>query len=106
MPTEWKDFDPQLATDDVASFKSLEAVFSNVLNIAVTIAGLILFIMLLIGGFNYLTSGGDPEKLKKAGATIGHALLGFILLIASWFIIKLLSQFTGVDLTTFEIPGP
>jgi len=83
----------------------LETVFSNVLNIAVTLAGLILFIMLLVGGFNYLTSGGDPEKVKKASGTIANALVGFILLISSWFIIRLLSQFTGVDLTTFEIPG-
>lgn len=88
-----------------AAFKDLEVVFSNTLNIAIALAGIVLFVMLIIGGLGYLTSAGDPEKVKKAGGTITWAILGFVLLIASWFILKLLGQFTGVDLTQFEIPG-
>ena len=101
MPKEWETFEDT----GVATFKSLETVFSNILNIAITIAGLVLFIMLLAGGFGYLTSGGDPEKVKKASSTLTNALMGFVLLIASWFILKLISEFTGVDLSTFEIPS-
>ncbi|HUW21523.1 MAG TPA: pilin [Candidatus Bathyarchaeia archaeon] len=89
----------------VATFKSLEFVFRRILNIAFTLAGVVLFVMLLVGGFGYLTSSGDPDKAKKAGATITSAIVGFVLLILSWFILRLLSQFTGVDLTKFEIPG-
>ena len=88
-----------------AVFKDLEVVFSNTLNIAVALAGIVLFIMLIIGGLGYLTSTGDPEKVKKSGAILTWAIVGFVLLIASWFILKLLSQFTGIDLTQFEIPG-
>ena len=88
-----------------ATFKDLEVIFSNTLNIAVALAGILLFIMLVVGGFSYLTSTGDPEKVKKAGGILTWAIVGFVLLIASWFILRLLSQFTGIDLTKFEIPG-
>jgi len=100
MPKDWEHLQ-----DDVATFKSLETVFSNILNIAIRLAGIILFVMLVAGGFNYLTSGGNPERAKKASGTITWAVAGFILLIASWFILRFLGQFTGVDLTQFELPG-
>ncbi len=89
----------------VAQLKSLEVIFSRILNIAVALAGVVFFVMLIIGGFGYLTSGGDPEKAKKASATLTWAVAGLILLIASWFILNFLAQFTGIDLTKFEIPG-
>ncbi len=91
--------------DEPAQFKDLEVVFANILNVALVLAGLVLFVMLMLGGINYLTSGGDPEKAKKAQGTLTWAIVGFILLIASWFILRFLSQFTGIDLTKFEIPG-
>lgn len=102
MPKEWEHLDPE---SGVPTLQSLETIFSNTLNIVITLAGVILFIMLIAGGFNYLTSGGDPEKNKKASGTLTWAIIGLILLIVSWFILRLLSEFTGIDLTKFEIPG-
>lgn len=102
---EWQDVPGAIEEGDVATFKALEVIFANVLNIAVVLAGLVLFVMLLLGGFNFLSSGGDPEKVKKAGGLISSAVLGFVLLIASWFILRFIGQFTGVDLTKFEIFG-
>lgn len=92
-------------TEQPATLKDLEVVFSNILNIVFTLGGLVLFVLLLAGGIGFLTSGGNPEKVKKAGATLTSALIGFILLIGSWFILRLIGQFTGLDLTNFEIPG-
>lgn len=102
MPKEWEHLDPE---SGVPTLKSLETIFSNIFNIAITLAGLVLFIMLIIGGFSYLTSGGDPEKNKKAASTLTWAIIGLVLLIASWFILRFLSEFTGIDLTKFELPG-
>lgn len=90
--------------ENVAQISDLEIIFQNLLNVVMVLAGLVFFVMLLAGGLNYLTSGGDPEKVKKAGGTISNALMGFVLLIASWFILRFISQFSGVDLTIFELP--
>lgn len=91
--------------EGVATFKAIEVIFSNLLNVIVVLLGFVLFVMLLIAGLNYLTSEGDPEKVKKAGATLTWALTGFILLFLSWFIIRIISSFTGINLMEFEIPG-
>ena len=41
------------SAEEPASFRDLEVVFSNTLNIAVVLAGIVLFIMLVVGGFSY-----------------------------------------------------
>jgi hypothetical protein len=88
---------------DVAQLQSLEFIFQRILNVVVSLAGLTLFVMFLVGGISWLTAGGDPEKAKKAQGTLTWAVTGFILLLASWFILRLISQFTGVDLTLFKL---
>jgi len=90
----------------VATFKALETIFSNILNIALTLGGIVVFVMLIIGGLNFLLSGGDPEKVKKSGQTLTWAIAGLFILVGIWFIFQLIEQFTGVTVTEFEVPGP
>lgn len=91
---------------DPALLQDLEAIFENILQIAVQLAGLAVFVMLLIGGFKWLTSGGNPEEKAKAKATITWAIFGFVVLLLGWFILRFIAEFTGVpEILKFEIPG-
>ena len=87
----------------VHEIKDLVSIVENIISIAIRLAGVAAFIMLIIGGFKYLTSGGDPKAAESARKTITYAILGLVLIIAAWFILKFLSEFTGVDLTEFKI---
>ena len=89
--------------EDPARIKDLEVVFRNVLNIVVRFAGVAAFIMIIIGGFQYLTAGGDPKKAESAKNTLTYAILGLALIIISWFILKFIQEFTGVEVTIFKI---
>lgn len=93
------------AVGNVATIQGFECIFIRILNIATSLAGLAVFIMLLIGGFKYLTSGGDPKKAQSAKDTLSHAILGLVLIIAAWFILRFIEEFTGVKVTIFKIPG-
>lgn len=75
----------------------LEAIFENVLNIAIGIAGVALFIMLIVGGFKYITSGGDSKAAASAQQTITWAILGLALLASAYLILRLIANFTGVQ---------
>jgi cytochrome bd-type quinol oxidase subunit 2 len=86
-----------------ASIMDLENVFRLILNVVTRLAGIAVFIMLIAGAFMYLTAGGEKEKLAKATKTITFAVIGTALLIGSWFILRLLEQFTGLDLLTFSL---
>lgn len=88
-----------------ATFKALEVIFSNILSVIMALAGFAAFIMLLLGGFRYLTSGGDPKATAQAKGTLTWAIMGLLLLIGAWFILRFIYEFTGAQVTHFEIPG-
>jgi hypothetical protein len=48
------------------------------------------------GGFDYVTSQGAPEKLKSANAKITAGVIGFVILVLSFLITRVLSYIFGV----------
>lgn len=82
----------------------LEGVFTSLISALLALGGVVLFIMLLTGGFKFLTSGGDPKAVEGAKKTMTTAIAGIVLLAASYLILKILSDITGViDITEFNI---
>jgi len=94
---------PPYQEGKVATLKGLELIFKKILNYTVELAVVIVFIFLIIGGFRYLTSGGDPKATEAAKNTLTYAILGIVLLIGIWFILNFIKIFTGIDVTTFTI---
>jgi len=97
--------DPWTTTaDEPARLKDLEIIFKNILTLVVPLAGTAIFVMILIGGFQFLTAGDNPEQVKKAKGTLTAAILGLFLLVAVWFIFLIIQKFTGVTVTEVELP--
>jgi hypothetical protein len=46
--------------------------------------------MLVFGSFSYLTSFGSPEKIKKAQGTIKYAVVGLVIFIFAFLILKII----------------
>lgn len=102
-----KPWNPACIVDEVPTLKCLEDVFGNIIFAASSLIILVLFVMLVIGAFTYLTSGGNPERVKKAQGTLKFAIIGFILFISAFLILKIISVlFLGgrSDLFNFTIP--
>jgi len=105
---EWQNLEPNrcVSQGDVATLQGFECVFINITRILTPLAGLALFIMLLVGAFKYLTAGGEAKKAQEASKTITYAIVGLVLFLGIWFILTLIRTITGVDVTQFIIPGP
>ena len=86
-----------------ATIKDLETIFGNVVKSALGFAGIILFVLLLVGGMKYITSGGDPKAAEGAQKTITYAIGGLIVILLSFLVLVLIKQITGVDVTQFKI---
>lgn len=84
----------------------LETIFANVLNVITLLAGFAVLLMLIIGAFRYMTAQGDPKAVGAARSTITWALVGLFFIIAAWFVVLFISQFTGLNLTNFCIDLP
>jgi len=90
--------------DYVHHIKDIEVIIGNVLGIIIPIVGVLLLIMLIAGGFQYITSGGEVEQANKAKKTLTYAFFGLMVVLGAWLIIRLLEDFTGLNLTNFTIP--
>lgn len=67
------------------------------------ISGLIALGILIWAGFRYLTSAGNPEKLKDAKEYIAAAILGLIILFGSWLIVNTINpQLTLLHVAPLE----
>lgn len=65
---------------------------------AISIVGIVATIMLMFGGFTWLTAGGSGEKVGKARDIIFGALTGLVLALTSYTILNLISP----DLVNFK----
>ncbi|PIR60872.1 MAG: hypothetical protein COU67_00240 [Candidatus Pacebacteria bacterium CG10_big_fil_rev_8_21_14_0_10_44_54] len=74
---------------------------SNLLNIAMTIAALLVFIYLLWGAIGWITAGGDKGKIETARNKITTAVIGVVVLASVVAIFKVLQLVLGIEVLTF-----
>lgn len=69
--------------------------FSNLITLIYGVATLVLIFMLLWGAWDWMTSGGEKEKLESAQRRIVNAVVGLMLFAVAFAVIQVLGQFTG-----------
>lgn len=70
--------------------------FSGLVGILLVLATIWAFFNLLLGAFNWISSGGDKSKLESAQQKIIHSIIGLFLVFASWAIFLVLLRFLGL----------
>ena len=90
----------------IATINNLGCLFERIVSYALGFAGIVLFVLLIIGGFRFITSGGDPKAVEGAQKTLTSAIAGLVLILVSYIILFLISNITGVDVTIFKISLP
>lgn len=86
-----------------AGLKQIEDIFVNVISVIVGLGFIAMLVMLVMAGIKYLTSGGEPKAIQSAHQTVTWALLGVVLMAIAWLILQLIKNFTGIDVTMFNI---
>lgn len=69
---------------------------NRILPFLITTAGIILFFVFIWGGYDFITSQGNAEKIKSAQAKITTGIIGFILLIISYLLVRVVTRIFGL----------
>ncbi len=69
------------------SSDSLSKTIANVLNILSLMVGVLAVVMIIVGGFRYVTSGGKQESVSAAKSTILYAAVGLAIVALSQIIV-------------------
>jgi hypothetical protein len=76
---------------------TLPGIISALLPIIFTVAGLILFMMLVWGGYDMLLSGGDAQKAQSARGKITTAFIGFIIVFSAFIVTRFILNFLHLE---------
>ena len=64
-----------------------------VINVALSLVFGIAVLMLIIGGFLYMTAGGNTEQAQKGQKTVVNALIGIVIVVLSYVVVAAVSNF-------------
>lgn len=74
----------------------LQTLAKRVVNFLSVIVGVVAVIMIIVGGFRYITSGGESSNVSGAKNTLIYAIVGLIIVALAQFIVHfVLTNVTG-----------
>lgn len=80
------------------ALEKVTGAISSIIGIMTVAAGIWFLFQFLIGGFFWMSSGGDKAKLHEARERITNAFIGLLIVVAGWSILALAGQFFGYDI--------
>lgn len=81
-------------------------VIRAIIRFILLVAFVIAFVMLLVGGIRWILAGGDEKSVEKARNTITAALIGLVIVLVAFALIKLVETFFGVQIISGDITIP
>ncbi|MBI4035683.1 hypothetical protein HY383_01915 [Candidatus Daviesbacteria bacterium] len=91
------------SADCPAGLDQFEAMVGQLVFVIVGLGFIATLVMLVMAGFKYLTSGGEPKAIQAAHQTATWALLGILFMAVAWVLLQLIQGFTGIQVTIFDI---
>lgn len=76
-------------SSDVAK---VESFLTSIIQILVTLAGILAALFFVWGGVGYITSSGNPENLEKSKRTIFYSAIGLAITMGAFVLANIVSQ--------------
>jgi len=73
---------------------------------ALLIAALLVFLYLIWGGIQWIMSGGDKSKTQEARDRITAALVGLAVVAAAWAVMLIIQYFFGISVLDGQVTPP
>jgi hypothetical protein len=80
--------DPEGGCSESNAGTTVTGVIGTVVNILSFLVGVVAVIMVIVGGFRYVTSGGDANATKSARNTIIYALVGVAIALLAQVLVR------------------
>jgi len=75
-------------TQDPHGGISVNKIITTIVNVLSFVVGVVAVIMIMVGGFRYVTSAGDSSKASSAKSTITYAIVGIVIVAFAQVIVR------------------
>ena len=79
------------------------AIVASVINVVLGILGVVFVVLIIYAGWQWMTAAGNEEKITQAKKMIGGAIVGLIIILASYAITTFI--YSGVKKSTLSPPA-
>ena len=81
--------------------QSLQKTVVQIINVSLSLLGIIAVVIILIGGFKWMTAGGAEDKVTEARKLIFAGIIGMAIILSAWaiarFVLSNLAAATSVQ---------
>ncbi len=88
----WADTGCAGGNPDTCGVGSVVKLIGNFIRLGLFAAGLLAVIMIIVGGFQYITSSGNPQATARAKSTITYAIIGLLIAIFAFAIVNFIIE--------------
>jgi len=68
----------------------------NLLNLIFVLTGLFFFVNLILAGWEFMLSSGDPKKISAASTRITNGLIGLVMTFTAFIVVRLITNMLGL----------
>ena len=86
--------------EPASGVKNISKLINSGFQLAILVAIIFVFAMLILGGYGWITAGGDKAKVEEARNRITNAIMGLAILASAFAIYKLVDKFFGIGLVS------
>ena len=95
-----------LVPNTIRPINNIVNVLRGVIQFILVVAFVLAFIFLIIGGIRWIVAGGDEKGVAGARGMITAALIGLVIVLVAYAIIRLVEIFFGVNIITGGVSIP
>lgn len=63
-------------------------IIASIINTLMMFLGIIAVVIMLLGGFKWMTAAGNEDKVEEAKKLMGAGVIGLVIILASWGIAR------------------
>ncbi len=83
---------PAFAQTTTGGVSQIQSFIESVIQVMITIAGLISVGFFIWGGYGYMTSSGNPEKLDQSKKTVIYSAFGLAIVLGAFVLSSIVTQ--------------
>ncbi len=91
---------------DSVAITNIGTLIKGVVQGALLVSALLVFLFLIWGGIQWIMSGGDKGKTQEARDRITAALVGLAVVASAWAVMLIIQYFFGISILNENITPP